>query len=94
MSIRLVSCLIRVDEELLDCDFSHPAASIEESVTAWEGCTIARWDDPDQGQVQIEDETSALDKIAAVLSGTEWDADTCLQIAELIRSTGREVLDL
>lgn len=46
------------------------------------------------GQVQIEDETSALDKIAAVLSGTEWDADTCLQIAELIRSTGREVLDL
>ena len=54
MAIRLVTCTIRIDEELLDCDFCHPAASIEEAVRAWEGLTIARWDDPSQEDLSLQ----------------------------------------
>ena len=34
-----------------------------------------------------------LDKIALVLSGEEWDADTCDAIADLIRQTNRTVAE-
>lgn len=36
----------------------------------------------------------ALDTIRAVLSGQEWDADTCQRVAEIVRETGRRVLDV
>ncbi len=36
----------------------------------------------------------ALDAIAAHLSGEEWDAQTCDEIAAIVRETGREVRDL
>jgi hypothetical protein len=91
MSIRLVSCLIRVDEELLDCDFSCPAASIEESVVAWEGCTVARWNDPDQSQAN----DSLVLSIANILwgedSSPEWGADTLDEIADAIRNVRPEL---
>jgi hypothetical protein len=49
MAITIRTLTIRVDEDLLDCDFSLPAESIEEAVRAWEGCTPVRWDeDPAQ----------------------------------------------
>ena len=36
----------------------------------------------------------ALDAIAAVMSGQEWDADTMDAVANLVRSTGRVVADV
>lgn len=36
----------------------------------------------------------ALDRIASILSGAEWDADLMDQVAEIVRGTGREVKDL
>jgi hypothetical protein len=36
-------------------------------------------------------DTIIVDEITALLDCSEWDADTLDQIAELIRSTGREV---
>jgi hypothetical protein len=36
----------------------------------------------------------ALDRIAAVLDGREWDADTLDAVAEAVRSTGRPVRDV
>jgi hypothetical protein len=47
MAITIKTLTIRIDEDLLDCDFAYPAASIERAVTAWEGCTPVRWDDAD-----------------------------------------------
>lgn len=75
---------IRVDEELLDCDFAHPAASIEEATRAWEGCTPARWDDGDE----VNKSEQLLQAIADALWGEdadkEWNADTLDAIAEAI----------
>ena len=39
-------------------------------------------------------DTEAMDAIAAILSGTEWSADTLDEIADVVRSTDREVKDL
>lgn len=39
-------------------------------------------------------ETNALDAIAAVMSGTEWDADTLDTIAAIARETGRVIADV
>lgn len=36
----------------------------------------------------------ALNRIAELLYGSEWDADLILQIAEIVKGTGREVSDL
>jgi len=36
----------------------------------------------------------ALDAIAAVMSGQEWDADTMDAVANLVRSTGRVIADV
>ena len=36
----------------------------------------------------------ALDRIASILSGAEWDADRMMEVAEIVRGTGREVGDL
>ena len=36
----------------------------------------------------------ALDFIAIILSAREWTADTCSQIADIVRATGRRVDDL
>lgn len=33
----------------------------------------------------------ALNQIQKLLSGNEWDADTTCSVAEIIRSTGRDV---
>ncbi len=37
---------------------------------------------------------SALDDIAALMSGQEWTADTACEVAGIVRETGREVRDL
>lgn len=36
----------------------------------------------------------ALDRIATLLSGTEWSADTAPTVAEIVRATGRTIADL
>lgn len=36
---------------------------------------------------------SAMDAIAALMDGKEWDSDTSSAIAELVRETGRHVRD-
>jgi hypothetical protein len=38
-------------------------------------------------------ERDALDQIAALLDGAEWDADTVDEIARIVRGTGREIRD-
>ena len=90
MSIRLASCLIRVDEELLDCDFAYPAASIEEAVRAWEGCTVVRWDDP------ALDSESLLRSIADALwaedADSPWNEDTLGAIADAIRAARPDLI--
>lgn len=35
----------------------------------------------------------ALDRIARILSGQEWSADTAPEVAEVVRLTGRAILD-
>ena len=39
-------------------------------------------------------DSHAMNRIAALLSGSEWDADLMAQVAEIVRGTGREVGDL
>lgn len=39
-------------------------------------------------------DSEALDRIAGYLSGGEWDADAAVEVAAIVRSTGREVLDI
>ena len=39
-------------------------------------------------------DAQALDEIADLLSGNEWDADTIEAIAQLVRQTGRPVEDV
>jgi len=36
----------------------------------------------------------SLDAIALIMSGVEWDADLCDQIAAIVRGTGRTIQDL
>jgi hypothetical protein len=87
MTITHKTLTIRVDEDLLDCDFSYPAASIEEATRAWEGCTPARWDDNDLVITSTQNE-QLLQAIADALWGEdadkEWGADTLDAIAEAI----------
>lgn len=84
MTISHKTLTIRVDEELLDCDFSYPAASIEEATRAWEGCTPARWDDGDN----IAKSEQLLQSIADALWGDDadkdWGPDTLDAIADAI----------
>lgn len=90
MTIRYITALIRVDEELLDCDFAHPAASIEEAVAAWEGCKVVRWDDP------APESESCVRSIAGILwkngHDTQWDSDTACDIADAVRSARPELV--
>ena len=39
-------------------------------------------------------DSKALDSIAALLSGTEWNVDTLMSISDLVTGTGREIKDL
>jgi hypothetical protein len=39
-------------------------------------------------------DSNALDAIAALMSGTEWEASTLDDIAEIVRSTGRVIDDV
>lgn len=39
-------------------------------------------------------EADALDAIAAVMDGREWSADTLDEIADLVRTTGRQIRDV
>lgn len=78
MSIVNKILTIRVDEELLDCDFSYPAASIEEAVKAWEGCTPVRWDNGEDVIAKCTDSQTAILCHSAKTLGeyileSEWD---------------------
>lgn len=42
----------------------------------------------------LNTDASALDHIAAILTGSEWNADTITHIADIVRHTGRTVTDL
>ena len=58
-----------------------------------------RWDDgwyvvPVENSDDSIDDGAALDRIAALLSGTEWDVDTLLSIRDVLLATGREVAEL
>lgn len=35
-----------------------------------------------------------LDRIAELLSGTEWEAETIEHVADIVRESGREILDV
>lgn len=50
-------------------------------------------DDPTEANIAGEDR-AALDAIAAVLHGREWDADALVSIADAVRKTGRIVDDV
>ena len=39
-------------------------------------------------------QAAALDEIAEILSGKEWDSDTAVYIAEVIQHTGRNIQDI
>jgi hypothetical protein len=39
-------------------------------------------------------DSEALNLIADLLSGTEWNIDTLMSISDLVTSTGREIKDL
>jgi len=39
-------------------------------------------------------DSEALNLIADLLSGTEWNIDTLISISDLVTSTGREIKDL
>jgi hypothetical protein len=39
-------------------------------------------------------DSEALNRIADLLSGTEWNIDTLMSISDLVTSTGREIKDL
>lgn len=84
MSITHKVLTIRVDEELLDCDFSYPAASIEEAVTAWEGCTPARWDNGEEASKNAQLLESIADALWGGDADKEWNADTLDAIADAI----------
>jgi len=47
-----------------------------------------------KGLAQTTTDSEILDQIAALLSGQEWDTDFLDTIAEMIRSTDREILDI
>lgn len=47
----------------------------------------------EHGRAVLPD-VQAVDAIAARLSGTEWSADTLMEISDLITATGREFEDL
>lgn len=53
--------------------------------------------DPDGNTIPVDEAIKshkALDRIASILSGAEWDADRMMEVAEIVRGTGREVKDL
>jgi hypothetical protein len=53
--------------------------------------------DRDYNPIEVDDavaDSHAMNRIASLLSGSEWRADLTLQIAEIVRGTGREVSDL
>lgn len=37
------------------------------------------------------DDRRTLDRIATLLDGAEWNSETCSEVADVIRSTGRRV---
>lgn len=39
-------------------------------------------------------DSAALDRVAALMSGNEWDADTTDAVAAVVRSTGRHIGDV
>jgi hypothetical protein len=41
----------------------------------------------------VKRDLDALEDIHQLLDGTEWDTDTLLSIADIIRETGREIRD-
>jgi len=47
-----------------------------------------------EGLFKPTEDTETLDQIADLLSGQEWDTDFLDTIANLIRGTGREILDI
>ena len=46
------------------------------------------------GLVGSKVDTAAMDEIAALLDGEEWDSDTAFDIAVIVRRTGRYVGDV
>jgi hypothetical protein len=49
---------------------------------------------PKDFSLPTETDGGALDLIAELLSGQEWDAATLDDVAELVRATGRTVADV
>lgn len=47
----------------------------------------------DASRNQLVTDTHALDEIASAISGKEWSPDTIDTVADIVRSTGREVAD-
>ena len=44
--------------------------------------------------IDVIADSAALNKIAELLSGKEWDVDTLIRISELVQKTGREIKDV
>lgn len=45
------------------------------------------------GKSAYLDDKTAMDRIHALLDGTEWDSDTVSEIADIIEFTGRDIRD-
>ena len=46
------------------------------------------------GVMHVRTDSEALDELAELLDGQEWDSDTMAAVAGIVRATGREVGDL
>ena len=48
---------------------------------------------PEVSKLRAQLDAEALNQIASLLDGTEWDAGTGSEIAAIVRTTGRQVRD-
>jgi hypothetical protein len=64
-------------------------AQLAAAVSALLGAEIARAG----RETTVNSEAAALNEIQTVLSGRRWDADTLCAVAEVVRRTGREIVD-
>lgn len=70
-------------------DELEAGVTTNKSLRDYNGNTVGEWRLSD---ARTSDST-ALDAIAGLMHGEEWDADTTERVAEIVRETGREIGD-
>lgn len=77
-------CVVLEDDALSDAEWESFEDMPDSEVNA-----LAR----ERGRPVLPD-VRALDAVAALMSGNEWDSDTNEGVAELVAATGRTIADL